>query len=89
MMIRWPLAKWTKGVGLTSATRREAVLSGRISDANSTSLGELRRFVASVERWPDSACVTKHSGAVIGVEFFERADPLMPEPVGSRQEATK
>lgn len=90
MNVRWPLSVWKNEVGVSSITRRESVLGGNFGDANQTNLGALRRFVASLERWPDSAVVTKHSGAVIGVEFFSRADPLASnEKPQSAEEATQ
>jgi len=78
-MIRWPLHGWIKGIGTTSSTRRETVLSGGTGGPNWTDLGTLRRFMSTVEKWPDSASVTKHDGAVIGIEFYENADPMTVE----------
>jgi hypothetical protein len=78
-MIWWPLHRWIDSVGIASTTRRESVLGGRFGRPDETDLGSLRKFVASLEMWPDSAAVTKHSGAMIGVEFFEPADPMVLE----------
>jgi hypothetical protein len=75
-MSRWSLPSWQKGVGVSSETRRYAALSGGISWPNNTTLGDLRKFVASLDRWPDKATVTSENGSVIQVEFFEAADPM-------------
>ena len=76
-MIRWSLPKWMRGLGVASETRRYAALSGTLGPGyNETTLGELRRFMKNLERWPDSASVTSDLGSIIQVEFYEAADPL-------------
>lgn len=74
--VRWPLERWTNRIGVSSSTRRSAYLGGGFSRANETTLGELRRFVKALERWPDSAEVAHTSGSVLHVEYFDSADPL-------------
>lgn len=80
----WPLESWTNRFGLSAATRRSAMLGGGLR-ATTTTLGELRRFVAALEGWPDHATVAPTSGAVLHVEYTENADPRVrhPEPDGS------
>lgn len=79
-MMRWPLPRWLDDSSVDATTRRVSQLGGRTADPDETDLGALRRFVASLERWPDAAKVTKINGAVLEVQFFEKADPLMGKP---------
>lgn len=84
-MKRWSLPAWRGGIGVSAETRRYAALSGS-RGANETTLGKLREFVASLERWPDRALVTSENGSVVQIEFFAAADPLTSEAVDSGPE---
>ena len=75
--MRWPLECWRDRVGVSSATRRSVMLSGGIVSPTETTLGDLRAFVARLDRWPDSAAVVQTSGAVLHVSFIEAADPML------------
>lgn len=59
-------------------TSRQADLYG-FFDARTTSLGTLRKFVAALEKWPDSAKVKSDSGLVIRVTTWAPAEPFATE----------
>lgn len=65
--------------GISAETRRAAMLGGFLGDPTGTNLGKLRRFVASLDQWPDNARVSPTSGAVLKVTYTEAAPTLMKE----------
>lgn len=77
MGIRWPLEIWKSGIGVSSSTRRSAILSGGMITPEATNLGELRKFVSALEKWPDQTDIRPTSGAVLAAEYYENADPLV------------
>ena len=80
MAIRWPLAAWRGKFGIASTTRREAILSGNAGNWNGTcSLKDLRKFVARLEQWPDEARVSLMYGAMLQVEWLQKADQMLTE----------
>ena len=75
----WPLGRWNKNIGVSSSTRRTASLGGTLTTSGETTLGELRRFMKTIEQWPDRAVVGQAAGAVLEVVYFSDADPLTRE----------
>ena len=71
------LMRWFDNVGRSSVTTRRVMLGGKWLSSDRTELGDLRKFVASLEKWPDSADVRPTSGAILEVSFDEYPDSLI------------
>lgn len=70
------MAKNWRGEGFETRT---ATLNGEFLTADTTSLKQLRRFVAALEAWPDNAKVRKISGAMLRVSTVRDLDPFVLE----------
>jgi len=68
---------WNNRIGVSSSTRRTAILGGGMLHPTVTNLGELRKFVASLERWPDAVDIRPTAGAVLSAEYIVSADSLV------------
>ena len=80
MKFQWPLARWGRRWGVMSATQRRAVLSSTRNGhagAEAVALGDLRRFVDSLEEWPDTAIVETLHGAFIEASYTVGAPSLV------------
>jgi len=70
--------------GVQSQTHRRVVLASRYH-SNRTDLRQLRKFVKSLEGWPDNATVQIPSGAMLAVSFVEDAPDLLNQ-VGEEEQ---
>lgn len=80
MGLTWPLARWSKGRGVVAVTQRRAVLSSTRNGhagAQAVTLGDLRKFVDSLEAWPSDARAETQSGAFMEVFFTTDAPSLI------------